>query len=358
MVALHSSDPTTVYLSVWARVPGFEVADLEEALYEKRSLVRFYGMRRTLWVIERSLVPSVHNSSTRVIGVLERARTIRLLEEGGVTDDGGAWLDEVIPRILAVIREHGEILARDLTKKVSGLDQKITFYNRAGKQAGSTGLSSRTLVQLAVESRVVRAHPAGTWISGQYRWAEMEDWLGGPIEELTIEEASSILVGRWLHTFGPGTEADLRWWTGWPARQVRAALETVGAVAVGLDDGTGYLLEDDLDPVEAPEPWVALLPSLDPTTMGWKERRWYLGPHADRLFDRNGNAGPTVWVDGQIVGAWAQRNDGEIVYDLLEDVGREAVGSIEARARDLQEWMGDITITPRFRSPHDKDLAG
>ena len=77
----------------------------------------------------------------------------------------------------------------------------------------------------------------------------------------------------------------------------------VGAVEVELDDGVGFVLPDDLDPVDPPEPWVALLPGLDPTTMGWKQRGWYLDPEVGAaVFDRNGNGGPTVWVDGRIVG--------------------------------------------------------
>ena len=81
------------------------------------------------------------------------------------------------------------------------------------------------------------------------------------------------------------------------------------------------MLADDLEPEPAPEPWVALLPALDPTAMGWKERDWYLGEHAALLFDSNGNVGPTVWSDGRIVGGWGSGEDGEVVYRLLEDIG-------------------------------------
>ena len=60
------------------------------------------------------------------------------------------------------------------------------------------------------------------------------------------------------------------------------------------------------------EPWAALLPVLDPTVMGWKERDFYLGPHGPLLFDTNGNAGTTAWWDGRIVGCWAQDPDGVV----------------------------------------------
>ena len=64
---------------------------------------------------------------------------------------------------------------------------------------------------------------------------------------------------------------------------------------------SGIVLADDLEPDRAVESWVALLPALDPPTMGWKRREWYLGEHASALFDRNGNAGPTVWSGDMLV---------------------------------------------------------
>ena len=90
--------------------------------------------------------------------------------------------------------------------------------------------------------------------------------------------------------------------------------------------------------------------------MGWKEREWYLGYHAGRLFDRNGNAGPTVWNDGRVVGGWTQRPDGEVVFRLLEDVGAASVAAIETAAGRLQAWLGDIRVVPRFPTALQKEL--
>ena len=91
--------------------------------------------------------------------------------------------------------------------------------------------------------------------------------------------------------------------------------------------------------------------------MGWQGRGWYLGPHGPRLFDRSGNAGPTVWVDGRIVGGWAQRPDGEVVHQLLEDVGREAAGAVDRAAADLTSWFGGTWVKPRFGTPLQRELA-
>jgi Winged helix DNA-binding domain len=137
----------------------------------------------------------------------------------------------------------------------------------------------------------------------------------------------------------------------------KAALAAVGAVEVQLEEGTGWVLAGDDGPTRTPKPWIALLPSLDTTTMGWARRRWYLGDHGKVLFDRNGNAGPTVWVDGRIVGGWAQLRSGEVVHRLLEDVGDEAAGAIEGAVAELKVWLGDVRVTPRFPTPLVKELC-
>lgn len=97
--------------------------------------------------------------------------------------------------------------------------------------------------------------------------------------------------------------------------------------------------------------YAALLPALDPTTMGWAGRDWNLGPHRAQLFDSTGNAGPTVWWDGHIVGGWNQTESGEVIVELLEDVGTAARAAIAARADQLTRWLGGVRITPRFPSP-------
>jgi hypothetical protein len=205
--------------------------------------------------------------------------------------------------------------------------------------------------------RLVRGRPRGSWISSQYRWSTTEAWLGAPHDDVPAPEAQARLVGRWLAAFGPATTDDVAWWTGLTKAAARAALVANEAVEVELAVGPGWVLPDDREAVGAPEPWVALLPALDPTTMGWKARDWYLGRHGPRLFDRNGNAGPTVWVDGRIVGGWGQDPDGVVVVRMLEDVGRAQAGRIDARAAELTEWYGGRRVTPRFRTPIERELA-
>jgi hypothetical protein len=217
--------------------------------------------------------------------------------------------------------------------------------------------AARLLPQLAMEGRLVRGRPRGSWASGHYRWLTAAAWLGGEIEAVEPAAARAELLRRWLAAFGPATETDVRWWTGWTAREARAALAALLHVEVDLDGARGIVLAGDLDATPPPEPWAALLPTLDPTTMGWKERDWYLGPHASVLFDGNGNAGPTVWWDGRVVGGWSQRPDGEVVFELLEDVGADAVRAVEAEAERVAAWLGDVRFAPGFLPPFQRSLA-
>jgi hypothetical protein len=49
---------------------------------------------------------------------------------------------------------------------------------------------------------------------------------------------------------------------------------------------------------------------------------------------------------------------GVVAFRILEDVGREATTAIEAEADRLAAWLGDVRVTPRFRTPLERDLAG
>ena len=186
----------------------------------------------------------------------------------------------------------------------------------------------------------------------------MDRWIEGGLEPWPAERAQAELVRRWLGAFGPGTQRDIQWWTGWTVARTKAALRAVDAVEVELDDGaTGWVLPDDLDPTPEPAPWVALLPALDSTIMAWVGRSFFLADHAPQLFDTNGNAGPTAWVDGRVVGLWAQRTNLEVGYRLLEDVGREQRQALDAEAARLTEWLGKDRVFPRFPNPVFRELS-
>ncbi len=373
LVAVHSSDPVTPYLALWARIPSFSVAHLDDALYRDRSLWRLHAMRRTLFVVPTDQARTMDAACGRDVARAERRKVERWVAQALDRDDAREWLRDVEERTLVVLADGRPRRTQELTADVDGLSLPITVGS--GRWVASTPLSSRLLFVLAMEGHIVRAEPAGSWRSSQYRWANARRWFGqapageAPVAEAPVAEApapapidaaegAARLARSWLSAHGPATVTDLSWWTGWTVRATNAALTAIAAVEVELDGGGGgWVLPDDVGPAGDDRDGVALLPGLDPTVMGWKERHWYLGEHAPQLFDRNGNAGPTVWVDGRVVGAWAQRPSGEVVTAILDDVGAAVGQQIAAEAAALTAWLDGVVAIPRFRAPLERQLS-
>ena len=350
MLCLHATDPATVYLSAWARADGMTVADLEHALYAERSLVRHLAMRRTLFVFPRESLRFVQVGASNRVAESERRRLIRDVEKAGLHRDGERWLAQASEQVLEVLSDGRESTSSELRGEIPLLEGSIA-YGEGKSWGGQVAVGPRVLTTLSAAGRIVRASNDGGWASSRPRWAAMESWLGEEIAPCPEAEGAAWLVQRWLRVFGPGTAADIKWWLGSTVGIVRRALADLGAVEVDLDGQIGYLLPDDLESIDPVEPWAALLPSLDPTTMGWFERDWYLGPYKAELFDTSGNAGPTVWWDGRIVGGWRQGDSGEVVLQLLEDVDGDGVRAIEQEAGRLTDWFGGVRVLPRFPSP-------
>ncbi len=349
VVGLHATDPATVFLSACARLAEPSVAAVERAFYEDRSLVRLLAMRRTMFAVTAESAPIVYAAAAKAIAAKERIGLLKHLADGAGWD--AARLADVERDTLAALAARGEATAVELGKDVPALLEQVVAA--AGtKHEVKQNVSSRVLRVLAADGWMRRSRPRGTWLSSQFRWAPAT-----PLPEHDVAEAQAELVRRWLAAYGPGTEADVKWWTGWTLGAVRKALAAIGAQQVTLANGTGWVLPDDVDTPEV-EPWVALLPGLDPTPMGWQARDWFLAPELrPRLFDTSGNVGPTVWVNGAVVGGWAQRPSGEVVWRPLVDVGREATDAVDAAAARLGPWLGDVRVVPRFRTPLEKELV-
>ena len=357
LVGLHATDPATVFLSLRARTRTVDPTAIERALYENRALLRMIGMRRTMFVLSLELAAVVRAACTEAIARTQRRTFAKQIEQGGIADDGERWLDEAAEAAFRVLEARGHAYGSELSRDVPMLREKL-HYGGGRKWAGSVNMTSWVLFQLAADGRIIRGRPRGGWTGSQWSWWPASSWLASPLPSLEPDEARTELARRWLRAYGPASVGDLKWWTGWTVTQTRAALEAVGAVEVDLDGMPGVVLADDTAATRAPSaPAAALLPALDPTVMGWKERDWYLGPHAPALFDRAGNAGPTVWWDGRVVGGWVQRRDGEIAFRLLADVGADAAAAVEREAERVADWLGDTRVLPRFRTPLERELS-
>ena len=351
IIGLHGTDPASVYLAARART-GADQAAIEHAMYTERALVRMLGMRRTVFVVPAGLAPVIQAACTDQVAELMRRDLARRVQDSGIAADGANWLKEVGEATVRALEARGTATGAELARDEPRLRAQIV-YAADKSYGGPVNVTTRLLTLLSAEGLIVRGRPRGGWTSSQFTW-----FAAPEAPRPTAAAARAELARRWLHAFGPAPRTDLQWWTGWTAGQVRQALDQLEVTEVDLGGTTGVMLAADEDEPAAGEPWPALLPALDPTAMGWRDRVWYVGEHSPALFDRSGNIGPTAWWDGRIVGGWAQRKDGGIAVRLLEDVGAEASAAIAAEAQRLREWIGPVRITPRFRTPLERELAG
>jgi hypothetical protein len=293
----------------------------------------------------------VGSASARVAGQ-EYARLVKDLERDRVAEDGAAWLAAARAAVLDRLAGGVELSAPQLREELVELAGRLTFYEE--KPYGRVlHAAPRVLAWLSAAGELVRGHNAGHWRITRPLWALMDDWLGDPVDRCAVDEGYARLVTAYLRANGPATGQDLVWWFGATQGAIRKALADVHAVQVRLErERTGWVLPDDMEPEPPVEPWAALLPALDATALGWKERDFYLPPDfAPAVFDRSGNCGTTAWWNGRIVGAYVQDEAGRVELVVPADPGRAGRAALRAEAERLTEWFGGEKVTSLYKSP-------
>ncbi len=359
-MVLHATDPATVFLSVLARCSGLTPADVAAELYDDRALVRMLAMRRTLFVVPLDLAPVVHHAASVDVAATIRKRLLKELATGPtdppLPDDPAelaGWLEAAELAVEAHVAAEGPLSGSRIGDAVPALRTALLPRTTKKYDVRRT-VTTNVLTMMGAEGRLVRGRPLGSWTSRQHTWEAATSWWPAGMPFLDREVARARLVERYLRAFGPATEADVAWWTGWPLGVTRKAL---GALDTASHEG-GLVMTDDTGHAAVLPAGAALLPALDPTPMGWKQREWFLPPDPAGLYDPYGNIGPTVWWGGEVVGGWSVRKDGKVATRLLVDRGREAAVAVEAAAERLGERLGGVVVVPSFRTPLERELGG
>ena len=181
-----------MYLSLQQRLAGFTLADLDDALYRRRSLARLLGMRRTMFVVPLDLAAVVDAACTKALVTPERRRTVQLVEAEGIAA-ADTFVDDACAAVLDVLRDGPPLPGRALTPLVAQLQQQVLLAEGKPYEA-RVSLTNRILLQLSIEGRIVRTRPLGSWRSSQYRWTTIERWLTAPSPPVPADAARSELV--------------------------------------------------------------------------------------------------------------------------------------------------------------------
>lgn len=362
LVALHATDPATVYLSVLARSRATTIPDVADLLYRQRRLVRWMAMRRTLFVFTREDIPMVQAAvSAQVAAALRRQLLSRVRRNGvdpPVDTDVAGWLETAESRLEAALHRRGTATGTELRNDEPAL--RATIAARARSETPQS-LTSPLLTLMSTEGRLVRGAPVGAWTTRNHRWEPVSAWWPDGLPAPDPTEAQAALARRWLRRFGPATVEDLQWWTGWNATTTRNALSRLDVAELDLHGRPGIDLPDPgvPDPTDAEPPGTeiaCLLPSLDPTPMGWRHRGWFTAVDPALVYDRAGNIGPTVWWNGEIIGSWASTSGG-IRTHIAADRGRAAAAAVDQAAAALHTRLDGAVVTPAVRTLLERRLS-
>jgi hypothetical protein len=369
IVALHATVPTTPYLSLWARIPGFRREHLDGALYQDHTLSRVLCMRYTLHIVPSDEMPFFHQAFAQRRTPAELRSQASLLVQAGLCGEekAGPFLRDLHRGVLEMLAAEGPSTVQKIRNAVPALKAKVQ-HSEGKSYAGEFSLGSRLVPSMCTLGLVVRGRPRGTWRSSLYEYAALADWLPEvDLGSVTPSEARAWLVRRYLSAFGPSTPEDVQWWTGFSKGETEETLEAVTSelLEVAVEElGSGYIMMTDdarrLGEYVTPEHNCAfLLPGLDPYIMGYQDRRRFLAEkHRAKVFDRAGNALPSAWVNGRVVGAWGQRKkDGAIVLGLFEPVGEEGRALLEEERGRLERFLDGEPLPQRSHSAFTRALV-
>jgi hypothetical protein len=328
---LHATIPKTPYLSLFSRAKNFTRKQLDEELYEKRSLGKIRCVRKTVYVLPEGML-SIAYSATKATVELASEHYSRYL---GGTKKEYTMLSQ---RILQLLKGRGMT-----TKEVK--NELTTDLNVSG-----------ALNLMCDHGLLIRGNPRSGWKSSLHTYHLFSDYFPDVnLSEPSEDRAVALLVQYYVGSFGPVTGNDISWWTGLNKTAVQRALKKLGEQIASVNfegfKGGFLLLQSDMALKRAAPPKsrvVNLLPALDSYMMGYKKRERFLSPqHRDKVFDRSGNATSTILLDGKVVGVWDFAADKKpfVKFLLFEQVENSTLTEIYSKAQKIGRFIADKEVT-------------
>jgi winged helix DNA-binding protein len=317
MIGLHGQVMSSAELQAAARIDGLRPADVREALWERRSLVKVWAFRQTLHLL------TVDDLAEFVVAArsLERWHTPAWLRWFKMTEEG---VSEIIDTIGAVLSD------RPMTR-VEVVEAVVERVDRPHLRDDMLTGWGTFLGPAAQRGKLVFGPSDGRNVA----FVDPSDWLGRPIgpgrNGETAEAARGRLIARYLSTF-PGSSREMigRWWGGRTATTKALQLVPVPLVEVDVEGTRGLVRAEDVDALArtTPEHEARLLPGFDPFTNELPRRvDSVLNPaDHDAVHRVAGWVTPIVMIDGRVAGTW------EIAS------GKASVGVVAVRP--FRRWRG------------------
>ena len=313
---LHSTNLTTSYLSLFARSNTFFKSVLEKELYINKTLGRIRGMRRTLFIETREMIPIVHSATSQLINKSFE----KYMEARGIT-----------------LKDYQDI-SKQILNNLKGKElsaQEIRTYL-------DSKLDVPGIIQVMCNNRLlIRGKPIKDWKDRRNRYALFHDYFPTiNVSEFTEKQAIQKLVECYIKAYGPVSENDISWWSGLTKTKIS---ELNGELLLYQED-LSYLENMDI----FQEPTLTMLPELDPYPMGYKDRERYINMNNyNYVFDKSGNITATILLDGVVIGVWDTENKKIPVVKLLlfQPLEQELHKKLYSQAEDVGKFFFDEDVT-------------
>jgi hypothetical protein len=315
LVGVQAQDPVAAALALRARSRGLDLAAVERARDEERSIVWTWAMRGTLHLVAAADVGWLLGLLGPVFAAAGRRRRLAL----GLDD---ALCERALVVLREVLADAGPLPRAELVARLVA----------AGVPIDAAGQAPAHLVGFAALRGVIcRIGP-----SREPRYALLDEWLGAPPPALDEDAALARLARRYRAGHGPGDAADLAAWSGLGLRRARRAFSLVANVGA--------------EPAPA-EARAALLGHFDPYLLGYASRDLVLDPRfARRIQAGGGFIAPALLVDGRVAGTWrrARRGDAlDVTLEPFEELPDGALHELEREARDVARFLGAAPVRPQ-----------
>jgi hypothetical protein len=336
---VHAQVQASAELQLAVRVAVITQADVRDALWERRALVKAWTLRGTLHLHPADELALWFAAWRAVARASSRDR--EALDEW--RDPAGVLHPRLEPEEANAIRAavwdalDGRCLRRE------------ELVGEVVKRIGP-GPRQRLLSGFAFFfDELCQGPPQGTRIT----LVRPDQWIEGWKE---VDEQAALLevCRRYLRTYGPARPADFREWFAsrdFPAPQARALFDSLDdeLEEIDVEGHRAYVLAGDTT-FPSLEPSVRLLPEYDVYIMGFRERE-HLVPEAVReqvaRHSRGRYEGPAgvrfVVIDGVAAGLWERKKRGKRLDLHIVPAGRLTKAQraqLDAEAERVATFLG------------------
>lgn len=311
IAGLNSITAVTPYLSLFNRVKDFRKSMLDEEMYEKKRLYRLRLMRGTLFIVTGNFLPIAYSATIdntqRIYGRFRRYCNISEEE-----------LDKLRNDIVKTLQE-GDKAAKEIRKAI-GIDDKNV---------------SRVLRWLMEDIPLIRGRPIGTWKSEQFRYFLLPKNAECHMDK---NQAKTLLIEKFLESFGPATLEDLTWWSGFRKKESKDILEKVSTVDIGENL---LLLEKEAKDFEVDSDSLLLMSGFDQYVITYKYSicpRLVTKKNLAIIYNKYGEFSDPIIRNGRIIGRWCIE-EGKISHLLYEKIKNER--EFHLKIREMEEFIKD-----------------